>query len=247
MTHEPIRLKQDQTTSYLLEGANGFLQVDTGYAADYDAYRRFLEKRGIAPVDIRYLLLTHHHDDHAGYLNALSRDNPDIRIIAHERSRDLLRQGRNDTSNGGGLLNRRIYALFRLKQMLTPEWDLTFDPFELRDHDVVFEGSSLRLPQDIGLDGVVLHTPGHTSDSIALLLDDGRLFCGDLAANFLNWAGAHHATLFNENMEELYASWKTVLDAGARRIYPAHGAPFDATVLRREIDRHRSEDLVGFF
>jgi glyoxylase-like metal-dependent hydrolase (beta-lactamase superfamily II) len=240
-------VKQDQTTSYLLDGSNGLLQIDTGYAADYDAYRRVLEKRGIAPVDVRFLLLTHHHDDHAGYLNALIRDNPDIRIIAHERSRDLLRQGRNDTSNGGGLLNRRIYALFRLKQMLTPEWDLTFDAFELRAHDVVFEGSSLRLPEETGLGGIVLHTPGHTSDSISLLLDDGRLFCGDLAANFLNWAGAHHATLFNENMEELYASWETVLDAGARRIFPAHGDPFDAAVLRREKGRYRSEDLVRFF
>jgi glyoxylase-like metal-dependent hydrolase (beta-lactamase superfamily II) len=247
MRDEPIRVKQDQTTAYLLEGSRGFLQVDTGYAADYDTYRRFLEKRDIAPVDIRYLLLTHHHDDHAGYLNALTSDNPSIRIITHEKSRDLLRQGRNDTSNGGGLLNRRIYALFRLKQMLTPDWDLTFDPFELRDHDLVFDGGSLRLPEETGLDGVLLHTPGHTSDSISLLLDDGRLFCGDLASNFLNWAGAHHATLFNENMAELYASWKTVLDAGARRIYPAHGAPFDAAVLRREMDRHSNEDLVRFF
>lgn len=247
MTDEPIRLRQDQTTSYLLEGSDGFLQVDTGYAADYDTYRRFLEKHGIAAVDIRYLLLTHHHDDHAGYLNALTGANPDIRIIAHERSRDLLRQGRNNTSNGGGLLNRRIYALFRLKRLLTPEWDLTFEPFELRERDVVFEGSSLRLPEETGLDGVLLHTPGHTSDSISLLLDDGHLFCGDLAANFLNWAGAHHATLFNENMEELYASWRRVLNAGARRIYPAHGAPFDAAVLQREMGRHRSGDLVRFF
>ena len=247
MRDEPITLKQEQTASYLFEGAGGFLQVDTGYAGDYEAYRRSLEKHGIAPADVRYLLLTHHHDDHAGYLNELTRDNPDIRIIAHAGSRALLAQGRNDTSNGGGLLNRRIYALFRLKQILTPGWDLTFEPFELRDRDIAFEGRSMRLPEETGLDGLVLHTPGHTSDSVSLLFDDGRLFCGDLAANFLNWAGAHHATLFNENMEELYASWRAVLEAGARRIYPAHGAPFDATVLEREMGRHRSEDLVRFF
>lgn len=247
MKREPIGIEQSQTVSYLLEGSTGFLQVDTGYAADYDTYRRFLEERGLEPGDIRHLLLTHHHDDHAGYLNALTRDNPGIRIIAHERSRELLRQGHNDTSNGGGLLNRRIYILFRLKQLLTPDWDLTFEPFALRNADIVFEEPSLRLPEETGLAGVLLHTPGHTSDSISLLLHDGRLFCGDLAANFLNWAGAHHATLFNEDMDRLYASWRTVMDAGARRVYPAHGRPFDATILEREIGRHRTEDLVPFF
>jgi glyoxylase-like metal-dependent hydrolase (beta-lactamase superfamily II) len=122
------------------------------------------------------------------------------------------------------------------------------EPFEQpTEEGRIFDGSSRRLPEETGLDGVLLHTPGHTSDSISLLLDDGRLFCGDLASNFLNWAGAHHATLFNENMEELYASWKAVLDAGARRVYPAHGAPFGAAILRREIDRHSNKDLVPFF
>jgi glyoxylase-like metal-dependent hydrolase (beta-lactamase superfamily II) len=204
----PIRIQQEQTTVYLLNATHGYLQVDTGYESDYGTYRGALEKRGIAPEEVRYLLLTHHHDDHAGYLNELTRDNPELRIIAHSRAKELLRAGENDKSRGGGLLNRRIYVLFRLKQLMKPDWDLTFEPFELRDRDIVIDAESVPIPPDTGINGSIIHTPGHTSDSISLLTDSGDLFCGDLASNFLNWAGAHHATLFNENMEVLYESWQ---------------------------------------
>ena len=247
MQGRELSLKQEQTTTYLMECREGYLQVDTGYAQDYIAYRQFLEKQGIPLMSIRFLLLTHHHDDHAGYLNELTGDHPEVRIIAHSRAKKLLKQGENNKRNGGGLLNRRIYLLFRLKQMLTPDWDLTFEPFELRDRDILVEERARELPAETGIEGLFLHTPGHSSDSISLLRNDGALFCGDLAANFLNWAGAHHATLFNEDVERLYDSWRRVLESGAQRVYPAHGAPFDAAVLREEIGYHRNEDLVTFF
>jgi glyoxylase-like metal-dependent hydrolase (beta-lactamase superfamily II) len=230
-----------------MESRGGYLQVDTGYQQDYTAYRKFLKKQGIPLARIRFLLLTHHHDDHAGYLNELTRDNPEVRIIAHTRAEKLLQQGENDKSQGGGLLNRRIYLLFRLKQMLTPAWDLTFEPFELRERDILVEERTRGLPPETGIEGFLLQTPGHSSDSISLLRNDGTLFCGDLAASFLNWAGAHHATLFNEDVKRLYDSWRRVLERGATRVYPAHGAPFDATVLRDEMGYHRNENLVTFF
>jgi glyoxylase-like metal-dependent hydrolase (beta-lactamase superfamily II) len=240
-------LKQEQTITYLMECRGGYLQVDTGYQQDYAAYRRFLEKRGIPLARIRFLLLTHHHDDHAGYLNELTRDNPEVRILAHVRAARLLQQGENDKSNGGGLLNRRIYLLFRLKQILTPDWDLTFAPFALRERDILVEEHARDLSAETGIDGLLLHTPGHSSDSISLLRKDGALFCGDLAANFLSWAGAHHATLFNEDVEQLYDAWRRVLERGAKRIYPSHGSPFDAAVLEKEMGYHRNENLVTFF
>lgn len=245
--NEQIPIPQEQTSAYLLRARGGYLQVDTGYEQDYGTYRKVLEARGIAPDEVRWLLLTHHHDDHAGYLNALTADNPKVRIVAHARAETLLAQGENDKSRGGGLLNRRIYILFRLKRWMEPGWDLTFPPFRLRDGDLRVKEPKSPMLEGIGIGGPILYTPGHTSDSISLLRNDGALFCVDLASNVLAWAGAHHATLFNESMAAVYESWRRVLALGARRIYPAHGAPFDASVLREEMGHHRDADLIPFF
>lgn len=57
----------------------------------------------------------------------------------------------------------------------------------------------------------------------------------------------HHAPLFNEDMEMVYASRRMVLKCGAKWVYPAHGAPFDATAMREEMGHHHNEDLVTFF
>jgi hydroxyacylglutathione hydrolase len=38
---------------------------------------------------------------------------------------------------------------------------------------------------EFGVDGRIVHTPGHTSGSISLLLDSGEAFVGDLAVNYL--------------------------------------------------------------
>ncbi|MBW6465248.1 MAG: MBL fold metallo-hydrolase [Brevefilum sp.] len=42
-----------------------------------------MKKLGISVKKIRFLFLTHHHDDHAGFLNDLIRDS-DAMPIAHE-------------------------------------------------------------------------------------------------------------------------------------------------------------------
>jgi len=40
----------------------------TGYDRDYPAYRKGLQKAGLKIEEVKYLFLTHHHDDHAGFL-----------------------------------------------------------------------------------------------------------------------------------------------------------------------------------
>jgi hydroxyacylglutathione hydrolase len=39
---------------------------------------------------------------------------------------------------------------------------------------------------EFGVNGRIVHTPGHTSGSISLLLDSGEAFVGDLAINWMS-------------------------------------------------------------
>ncbi len=98
---KPIIIPLSMSSVFLLPYKGGYLQVDTGYEHDYSTYRKNLSKAGIALEDIHYLVLTHHHDDHAGFLNELIRD-ATITVIAHEQAEALLKCGENDKSRGGG-------------------------------------------------------------------------------------------------------------------------------------------------
>jgi len=242
-----IPIDQGITVAYLVKLPQGYLLFDTGYAADYTRFAATIAKRNISILDIRYCLLSHHHDDHAGYINTLLKNNSSIKIIAHERAVPLLASGKNNTANGGGIVNSRIYGLFRFKQIITPEWDLSFPPFTMRTRDILLKETAMNLPSDTGRNLKVLYTPGHTTDSISLVVDDTYLLCGDLASNFLNWAGASQLTLFNENVAQVYRSWRMVYGYGVKVIVPSHGKPFSADLLKENFDAYKQEELVKFF
>lgn len=225
------------TTVYLLPCHDGYLQIDTGYPWDYPRYRRLLSRQGIGIQEVRRLLLTHHHDDHAGFLNDLARDVAELTIITHDQGRDLLRGGRNDRSRGGGYVSRRIAFLAGLRQRIDRRWTLTFPPFELRAGDVTVCEDAPSLLRDVGIDGVIVTTPGHCVDHLAVVLDTGEAFCGDAAARMMLWAGTRYCTVFNTDMDQVYESWQKLLASGAKTIYPAHGTPFPASRLRVNMGR----------
>src|SRR5512138_3013333 len=149
---KPIVIPLSMSNVFLIPCSDGYLQVDTGYQHDYPAYRQQLARRGIAPSSIRWLVLTHHHDDHAGFLNELAQDTS-VTIVAHEYARALLKTGRNDKTHGGGYVNGFIKLVAGLKMRLDPRWTLTFPPFILRENDVLLAGDDNRILRQLGIAG----------------------------------------------------------------------------------------------
>lgn len=242
----PLGIRLSMSTIYLLPCRVGYLQVDSAYPHDYPAYRRRLAGMGIDIQAIKFLLLTHHHDDHAGFLNELTSDAP-VRIIAHREAVELLMSGANDMTRGGGYVNQFIKLVAGLKMRLDPRWTLTFPPFLLRPEDILLDSDDDCLLPELGIPGRILYTPGHSIDHLAMVLETGEVFCGDAAANFLTWAGTKYCTVFMTDMAQAYQSWQKMLAAGARMIFPAHGRPFPATRLERHMGNIQTGKLVRFF
>jgi len=69
----------------VLQGPSGVALIDPGPSTTLGTLQRALAAKGIAPGDIRQLLLTHIHLDHAGGAGTLVRDNPGIEVFVHER------------------------------------------------------------------------------------------------------------------------------------------------------------------
>ena len=56
------------TNCYLLDGDDGYLLIDIGYPNNLSKFIQKLKKQhNIEISEISHLLLTHHHDDHAGF------------------------------------------------------------------------------------------------------------------------------------------------------------------------------------
>lgn len=214
------------TNVYLLKANEGYLLIDTGYPQDY---QRFLNALGDVELSsIRYLLLTHHHDDHAGFAAELVK-RTECRIIAHQNSVEHLGVGFSLAANRP--LNSCVWMLSKLLRLVHPKPE--YPRVVLLENDILISGDSYFL-KEIGIDGVIIETPGHTSDSLSVILSDGSAFVGDAVVNML-LPCTRYRPFVVENMDLVYASWRKLRDYGARVIYPSHGKPFSIEVLERRV------------
>jgi hydroxyacylglutathione hydrolase len=229
------------TRCFLIRCAGGYLMIDTNMPGTYDRFLKKLGGMGIDPADIRYLLLTHHHDDHVGFAAELLRDTG-ARVIVHESALPILRRGQAQnpfTKKGvapGRFLNPWTrYTMAFLSALVQRGWG--YPPVEVGDRDFVIKGDDPNLLRKIGVDGIILHTPGHTSDSISVVLFNGSAFVGDTAMNFMRLFGTRYRPIYAEDYDGVFESWRKLMAHGARVIYTAHGEPFSADELRYWIGR----------
>jgi glyoxylase-like metal-dependent hydrolase (beta-lactamase superfamily II) len=69
----------------VLNHTSGVALVDPGPSTTLETLLKALGQQGIAVGDIRWLLLTHIHLDHAGATGTLVAANPEIEVFVHER------------------------------------------------------------------------------------------------------------------------------------------------------------------
>ena len=63
----------------------GVALIDPGPSTCLETLRTALDEQGIAVADIRAVLLTHIHLDHAGAVGSLVKENRQIEVYVHER------------------------------------------------------------------------------------------------------------------------------------------------------------------
>jgi glyoxylase-like metal-dependent hydrolase (beta-lactamase superfamily II) len=147
--------------SYLLETGDGPALFDCGPTTCIPALEAGLDTHGLALSDIRHLLLSHIHLDHAGAAGVLVRKHPGLRVhVSEVGAPHLLDPSRLDASA------RRLYgdAFDGLWGELAP----------------IPEGN-LHVVGDrvVGLE--CFATTGHASHHVSYLAEDGTLYAGDAA------------------------------------------------------------------
>ena len=214
--------------TWLYPIADGWVMIDTGYENSYAPVLKKLRKLRIQPEEVRYIFLTHAHDDHAGFLEEWMSKHPRTQVIAHEKAIAGLRRGQN-SFNGGcstifAFLFCQLMALLGNGEHRYPKLSQT------HLDQIVTLNADHQTQVEAALNGKILYTAGHTADSISLLVD-GNLFCGDAAMDGL--PGFHKITIWVEDKTAFAQSWDVMVASGAKRIYPAHGNPFCPCALRK--------------
>ncbi len=227
------------TKDFLLPCTGGYLLIDTSYPDRFSEFQEKLKKKNIDIAEIKFILLTHHHDDHAGFAAELVRKTG-ARLIVHRNAIAQLQSGR-DTEEMQPL-NWCTYACFTLFAALFKEnKDHSYPPVTVKKNDIIITGDNAELLPSLGVDGKILYTPGHTSNCISVVLSDGSAFVGDLAMDLLNFCMCKRRPIYANNMEQVYAGWKKVIAAGAKYIYPAHGDPFSVDDLKSTMQEYSAK------
>jgi glyoxylase-like metal-dependent hydrolase (beta-lactamase superfamily II) len=109
-------------------------------------------------------------------------------------------------------------------------------PFEPSQPDLVLE-KEMTL-KECGVNARVALTPGHTKGSISILLGNGEAIIGDvmmggfIGGNLFPSRPAYH--YFFENLQEIKASIKKIIEYKPAIVYVGHGGPMtlDAIIKR---------------
>ncbi len=147
--------------AYLVETDDGPALFDCGPSSCLHALKAAVADRGLALADIRHLLLSHIHLDHAGAAGVLVREQPELTVhVSPIGAPHLVDPSRLERSA------RRLYG---------------------DDFDQLW-GELAPLPQEnihaverevLGLE--CFPTPGHASHHVCYLAGDGTLYAGDAA------------------------------------------------------------------
>jgi glyoxylase-like metal-dependent hydrolase (beta-lactamase superfamily II) len=152
--------------AYLYSSREAMAVIDPGYTGSYRAVLGFLRERDLDPGRLDWIILTHHHIDHAGTALALMQKTR-AQLAIHGDDLPYLRHGRpRERMTLWGIADRLPERLARYVVSCAD-----CEIHALRDNEEI---AGLR----------VIHAPGHTPGSICLWSEsESTLFAGDVLNN----------------------------------------------------------------
>ena len=225
VTIDTVPLGPDNT--YLVRD-QGAILIDGGSPKKSQAFVKAMEKISFNPEDIRLMVMTHGHFDHIGSAAAI-KEITGASVAMHEKEKDWLEKGLKNAPPGLSAWGSILVGL--MKVFIVPFVTIPTAPV-----DIVLDNNVFSL-EDYGIPGRIIHTPGHSPGSISVLLETGEAFVGDLAINALPMRLTPGLSEYGDSIDTIKESWRTLLDQGAKMIYPAHGAPFPVEVIEKTLTK----------
>ena len=155
-----VNISYHSTNYYTLEIKGGRLLIDCGWPGTFPQFAAEFKRKGISPSEVKYILVTHFHLDHAALVQDFK--NLGAKLI---------------------LLESQIDFIEPMAQMIRAKNIPYIDILPINNLILKFD-ESRKFLSTLGINGEIISTPGHSDDSATLILDEGFAFTGDLPPRF---------------------------------------------------------------
>jgi len=219
---------------FLIKGKDQHILVDTGNPRNEKRILRQIKKSGIDTNKIGLIIVTHGHIDHFGSAARLQRM-LDVPILAHESDLPSYRSGQADKSTLN--INRNTFGWRCFRSMVSDLRTYSFTP----DH--IMKGDETVDLQPWGIEGKVIHTPGHTPGSVSVVLENGEVIVTDMVASGIGLGGVmfnsrvkHPA--FHDDLIQLESSFEKIFAEPGDIYYLGHGGPLDRSQMKSYYNKY---------
>jgi hydroxyacylglutathione hydrolase len=214
-----IQILSGRSNVFLLTNGKINFLIDTSAGRLWNKLQRQLEKAGI--VQIHYLILTHAHFDHAANANRI-KIKYGASVIVQQMEADYLAKGDNIIPQG-------TTSLTRLLVNLAGKRFFRYMKYEPCRADILV--NNLLDLKGMGIDAFIMHTPGHTSGSVSVIVEDEIALVGD------TMFGIFKGSVFPpyaENPDVMIQSWGKLLQTGCKVFIPSHGTANTRSLVEKD-------------
>lgn len=220
----------------VLHGSAGVALIDPGPSTTLDSLKQSLRRKGVSISDVRQILLTHIHLDHAGATGALVRENAAIDVFVHERGAPHMIDPAKLLASAGRLYGAdmgRLWGDFlpvpadRVRALQGEEritvggrkLEVAYTPGHASHHvsyfdpssRVAFVGDTAGIRRQ-GRDFIMPPTPPPDVDLDAWRASEDRILSWDPDTLFLTHFGPFHgARVHFQDMTERLAAWSGIV------------------------------------
>lgn len=182
-----VRLKYGNTNSYFING----LLFDTDMPGTLNSFFKAIKQDNICLQDIKYVMCSHYHPDHMGLVSDLM--DLGIKLV---------------------IVSSQSEFIHSSDVFLKKQFGEKYKPIDESECIVISPQSSRQFLNSIGISGEILCTESHSKDGIALILDDGECFAGDLEP--------YQYISGYENNDLLKKDWSLILKRNPKIVHYGH-------------------------
>jgi glyoxylase-like metal-dependent hydrolase (beta-lactamase superfamily II) len=213
-----------RSNSFLVSSNDKFLLVDTGRKNSWTKLSKNLDEI-LGENKLSCLILTHTHYDHAENA-AKIKEKYGAKIIVQKNETNYLETGRSPLPRGTNILTR--FLINNLAKKIPFQTD-----FEPIDFDIKIDQKyDLKF---WGFNAFILPTPGHSTGSISVIIDNELAIVGDALFGVFKWSVYPP---FADDNKIMIKSWGKLLETGCLTYLPGHGTEISVNLLKKQYAQH---------